>query len=69
MHTALATRRVVRMRTLLPAGFSEAKVTRDADISAPPLSGLAGLQAKFNWLLGGSSQGDPFYAVLAYKES
>lgn len=69
MHMLSATKWVVKVRVLLPAGFSEAKVIRDADISVPPPSGLAALQAKFNQLLAGSSQGDPFYAVLAYKES
>lgn len=51
------------------AGFSEAKVIRDADISAQAPTGIAALKAKFGQLLGGSAGGDPFYAVLAYKNS
>lgn len=49
------------------AGFSEAKVIRDADITAQPPTGFAALKTKVGQLLGGSAGGDPFYAVLASK--
>lgn len=54
---------------LLHAGFSGAKLIRDADVTAQPPTGFAALKAKFGQLLGGSAGGDPFYAVLAYKDA
>lgn len=49
-------------------GFTEAKVVTEVELPSQSLTGFASLQAKFSRLLSGSSQQDPFYAVLAYKQ-
>ena len=50
------------------AGFTEAKVVTEVDVSEPALTGWASVQAALSKLSGGGQQQDPFYAVLAYKQ-
>ena len=52
----------------LEAGFTEAKVVTEVELPAQSLSGFASIQAKISKLIGGATQQDPFYAVLAYKQ-
>ncbi len=50
------------------AGFTEAKEVTEVELPSQSLTGFASLQAKFSRLVSKSSQQDPFYAVLAYKQ-
>ena len=60
--------RSYRSQVGLCAGFTEAKVVTEVELPAQSLTGFASIQAKISKLLGGATQQDPFYAVLAYKQ-